>query len=122
MVLDTNFLVAPYKLKVDAFSQIADLVDGKAEFVVLSSCLNEVASLPVKERIAANSSVEFLKKKGLAVEKDGGGKPDEKILEYAQRNLGGCVVCTNDVVLRRKLRAMGVKTIFVRQKMLLKMD
>lgn len=122
MVLDTNFLVAPYKFKVDAFSQIAGLVEGKAEYVLLSSCAGEINSLPLREKIAAKSGIELLKKHGLQIEKDAGGKPDDEIVAYAKENAGNCAVATLDADLRRRLRGIGVRSIFMRQEKFLKMD
>jgi hypothetical protein len=112
VLLDTNFLLMPLKFRVDLFSEIARLVEGKPEYVVLSSSLKELGSLGkadvVKKIVAKTKLVEAT------------GKVDEAIAEYAVRE--NAVVCTNDANLRKRLKALGVKTIFLRGKGHLEMD
>ncbi len=120
VVLDTNFLLVPFAFKVDVFSQISSLVDAKAEYVVMYSCLGEINSLGLKDKIAAKAGLELAKKAGAAIVRGAGGKPDDDILDFALKNRENCVVCTTDVELRRRLRDAGVRSICLRQRKVLK--
>jgi len=113
VVLDSNFVLVPIQFKVDVFGEIPRLIDEKIEYVVLSPCVDELKALRGREKIAASTMLEFLKKKGVKTA-NVSGRPDDAIVEYAAKN--GAIVCTNDKELRQRLREKGVKTIFLRKK------
>ncbi len=123
VVLDTNFLAVPFQFKVDFFEEIPKLIDGKAEFAVLSSCSREINSIKkLADKKAAKSGLELVLKRGGTLQKDGNGKPDDEILKFAEKNKGNCVVATNDSELRRKLKDLGIKTVFLRNESYLRID
>jgi len=117
VIVDSNFLFIPFQFRVDVFEQLNSLL-GKCEPVVLSTTLNELESLTLRgsERIRrlASAALELADRCRMAeAERELGESSDDVILRMAQE--WKCIVATNDSKLRRRLRGLGIPTVFLRQ-------
>lgn len=118
IVLDTNFLMIPYKYHIDIFSEIERLVPETHRIATLSSVVKELEGICNKskglDRIASRIALQLIKKEGIEViEYDGG--VDASIINFAL-NKKDIITCTNDRELRRKLRENKIPIIFMRDK------
>ncbi|MFQ5405733.1 MAG: PIN domain-containing protein [Candidatus Micrarchaeia archaeon] len=121
VVLDSNFLLVPFEFKVDVFDQARGLLAGKLDFVVLDSCISEIKSFEGQTGRKMLSALNALEKKGLTLVKGTGkARADDDIVAFASSN--DVVVCSNDSLLRKRLKEKGVKTIFLRKKSFLVLE
>ncbi len=113
VLLDTNFLIDAVKFKID-LREIDELV-GKNELAVLSSVVRELV------RISKGSSgvsryarvvLNLMKEQKMKVLKSE-MIPDNAMLELSDENT---LVATNDIELRKRLKAIGRKTIYLKSK------
>lgn len=119
ILFDTNFLMIPLRFGVDIFEEAERVLNQPPEYYVTRSVLKEIAQLKkgaspsfVKElsfaeKIAERCSV-------LEVEVEDGETVDDSILRTAEKKR--FIVGTTDVGLRKKLRAVGVKVLVLRQR------
>lgn len=125
VILDTNFLFAPFQFQIDIFEELEKLLNQKVEPVILSSTYEELQKLvekaPPKIRRQASLALEFARRcKIVNVEKLPNETNDEVIARVAK--VFGFPVATNDRTLKRKLRDMKVAVIYLRQKSRLEME
>jgi len=114
VVLDTNVLLVPFQFHVDVFTEIDRLMEGRAEPVLLSPCVEELKALAAgsgRDARAAKAALDMVERLKLNHTK-AGGPADDAIVEYALNEKAA--VCTNDKELRDKLREHGVRTIGLR--------
>lgn len=115
VLLDANFLVIPFENRFDAFKATEELLEERffelPEYLILSCTLNELKKTKKINQGLINEVIERNKIRVI----DCFGKSDEKILEYAKKE-EKIIVATNDVLLRRRLRLVGVKTISLKGK------
>jgi len=114
VVLDTNMLLVPFQFHVDIFSEIDRLMEGRAEPVLLSPCVEELKALAAgsgRDARAAKAALDMVERLKLNKTK-AGGPADDAIVEYALKEKAA--VCTNDKELRDKLRKKGIRTIGLR--------
>ncbi len=118
IILDTNFLMIPYKYHIDIFSEIERLVPETHKIATLSSVVKELDSIVNRsggsERIAARIALKLIEKKGVGII-ECKGKVDSSIINFALNNKYA-VVCTNDKELKEKLKESGISIIFMRGK------
>ena len=113
VILDTNFLLIPVQFKVDIFSEIPNILEDEVEFVVPDKVIEELKRLREskgKDSIAASVALTLLKKRKIRVVKIS-WPVDRSLLEF-----DNVIVATNDKVLRRRLKAKGIRTIYLRSK------
>lgn len=119
-LLDANFLMVPFKFKVDIFRELEKF--GKPELYTLDMVLEELGELSKKKgrnARAARLALILIKKKGVKTIKSGLGSTDAQILKTAtQENF---TVCTLDKELEKGLHARKVPVVFLRQKKFLDM-
>jgi rRNA-processing protein FCF1 len=121
ILLDTNFLLVPFRFKIDIFSEFERIIDEKIDLIVLDVCLNELKK--ITKEIEFNSIIEMLKRKNVKViELEKGGKKDidKIIIEFAKEK--NCVIATNDKSLRKMAKKNGLNTIFLRKKKFLEIE
>jgi len=122
VILDTNVLMLPYEFKIDVIGEVARLVVGSYVFVTTDRALEELENLKKTKRVSSRAArfasiyVEHLKKKGLLEVVHGTQKVDDWIVGYAKENSPGVIVCTNDILLRQRLKGSGAKLIGLRSK------
>ena len=115
VLLDTNFLLAPFQFKIDVYEGIQKF----GEPMTLDSCVRELGRLEkgqTKDSLHAKASLILLKMKKLKIEKSPYSS-DTAIVKYAKRH--DCVVATNDRKLIKRLKSNGIRIIRLRQKKLL---
>ena len=115
VLLDTSVLLLIYE-GIDIFSGIEDFLERGLEFETLDSVINELKRLSNKPGSRKGLAARFILSEGVlnkvTVIKTGnpGLLPDEAIVNYVRRS-PEIVVVTLDKELRRKLKALGVKTL-----------
>jgi len=118
VLVDSNFLIAPFLLGWDVFSELGRVIGGRYEVIVLDRVIDELMKLAEKggrRGKLARAALSLVEVRGFRVCPSGveGGGVDDAVFDYAKRE--GCVVATNDAKLRRRLRRVGVPVVFLRQ-------
>lgn len=134
VLLDTNFLLIPYSLGVDIFSEIDRIIDTAYEFCIIDKTVDELNNIidsattqSGKDRDAARFALKLLEKKDIKLIKTESIKNktetiknvDELILENTDPK--EFIVATQDQDLKRKLKLKGIPLIVLRQKKHLKL-
>ena len=124
ILLDTNFLLIPFQFKVDIFSEIARVCDFSYSLAIIDRSLDELESIRKNQKgrhkLAADFALKLLKKKDLKIIRTNSNKPvDDLIAEYAGK---GFIVATQDSALKKKIKSMKCRLIFLRNKRFLKME
>lgn len=121
VILDTNFLLIPFKFKIDVFEEIERVVEEPHEILVPSGVIGELLHLQ-KNRGALGRSANFaftllekMKAEGRVKEIESKGDVDGWIGKFASEN-EGAIVCTNDICLKKTLQKMKLKTIVLRER------
>jgi len=128
ILLDTNFILIPFTLKVDIFSELKRIADNP-EILLLDLSILELKKLANlskgRDSLAAKATLSYIEKMPLKVEKTVKhlnaanslskiGSVDDKIVEFAANN--GYWVATQDKLLKEKLKNRDIKIITLRQK------
>ena len=118
IILDSNFLLVPFQFRIDIFEELNSLL-GKAEPMVLSTTIEELKRMA--EKSSAKKHMQFSAALKLAekceilkVKRRTSESYDDVILRVASELR--IPVATNDAELRKRLRKMGLATIYLRQK------
>ncbi|KHO45206.1 MAG: hypothetical protein QS98_C0012G0046 [archaeon GW2011_AR3] len=121
ILLDTNMLMSIGALKVDIFSEIERICDFRYELVTIDSVVVELSKLTAPSRgnigRTAKLALELIKRKNVKILKSGIMPADEGIVMVADTNF---IVATQDLALKRRLKAKGAGIITIRQKKYLK--
>ncbi|HII29573.1 hypothetical protein AUJ69_03600 [Candidatus Woesearchaeota archaeon CG1_02_47_18] len=133
VLLDTNFLMIPSEFGIDIFSELERIITGKAEPCVLEGSIGELKRLASgigKKSRAAALALKLVEKKGLRILRTAKlfkaeayhptSTVDDMILALAER--GNLVVATQDKELKRRLKALDVPIVVMRQKSYLAFD
>jgi uncharacterized protein len=108
VVLDANSLLMPFQFRLNLDLELDRLV-GPARVVVLSSVAGEVQNLAEGGNRHAKAALRLLSKyEQIMVE----GRGDDAIVAFALKN-PGCIVVTNDKVLRLRTTAAGARCIML---------
>jgi len=110
IILDTNFLMAIVQFKIDIFEQLAGNDLYTIESVVNE--LNGISKRKSKDGTAAKIVLTIIKSKGLKIleSKD---VADKSLIDYSN---SGYIIATQDKVLQNKIKSLGWKSIYIRQK------
>jgi len=114
LFFDTNFLIDLAKFKIE-LEEILDFLEEPVEFFVLSSSIEELKKIARNKGKSGNMAklalkIIKLKKIEILEEKE---SPDKVFLRIADKNT---IIATNDSNLRKKLKSLGIKTIYLRAK------
>ncbi len=110
VLLDTNFILSCYRFGIP-LDDIDDVVEEPHTVYVPQNVVKELTGLPLagKDKEARSVMLAILTQyPTLPLE----GPVDASLLEYALTH--PCIICTNDKTLRKRLKTLGKKTIFVR--------
>lgn len=121
VLLDANFLMSIEEFKIDIFSELNRLLDFKYSLVTLKPVVNELKRMAKgkgRKGRAARVSLDLLGKIRVIDTKI--QEADKAILEFAKEK--NAFVCTNDRKLRKELKEIGIKVIYLRGKNHLKID
>ena len=113
VLLDTNFLMDMIRFKADLY--ILDESFGRYELVTFSSVKDELKSLAKKTTISgryAKLSLKFIEMNHVHVI-NSSRRPDNAIIDLAGKD---AIAATNDIALRKKLKSMGMRTIYLKSK------
>lgn len=118
ILLDTNFLLIPVEFRVDIFSELERLMDGKYKIYVLKQTIEELKNIQEqqkgKNRQAAKIALQLIENKKINILYIGSKKSvDEIIIELADKNY---IIGTQDKLLRKKLKQKNAKLLTLRQK------
>ncbi|MEM4397661.1 MAG: hypothetical protein QW757_03510 [Candidatus Woesearchaeota archaeon] len=160
IILDTNFLLLPFTLKIDIFSEINKIVFFPYEFVVLEQSIDELNKIASnknekgKDREAAKLAIKLIKQKQEKNElkiinfiKDkqktlykainsrnllvddiilmlASSQEDKEIKEIQDKKKirENFIVATNDAILKKKLKNLGIKIIYLKKKKVMEMQ
>ncbi|MDO8480472.1 MAG: hypothetical protein Q7S65_01505 [Nanoarchaeota archaeon] len=114
VVLDTNFLLAPYQFKRDILSSIDEVMREPYVLCILEGTLEELQTLlkspKIKEREAAKFAIALVKSRKFRK------LPSVGIVDEALIDLDNTyIIATQDSALRSRLRKQGKETLFIRQ-------
>ena len=116
IILDTNFLLAVFELKVDIFTEIERVCDFPYTLFILDRTLDEVENLIksslLSKRQAAKGALQLIKLKHIQVLQT----DDQRSVDDIFVDLDGVIVATVDMELKRRLRRKGTKILTIRQK------
>jgi len=120
IIIDTNFLMMPFEHGVDSIGELLRLMHEPTTLIIPSGVLEELLTLGGKTGRRAQAarsaftSIEKLKAHFKVETVKSTGAVDGWIIKYAHENRN--LVATNDVPLRRQLRALGVPVVAMKSK------
>jgi rRNA-processing protein FCF1 len=125
VILDSNALFVPIQFKIDIFRELESLLKRNYEVLLLSPVKRELEAIAreASPKLRKNASLALRlaeKCKYVAVDDKISTNVDDVILKIAKT--WNSPVFTNDRQLRKKLRAISVPVIYVRQKSRLEID
>ena len=115
VILDTNFLIDCIRFKID-LDEIDRLIDEEYKIFIPSTVLRELEKMSKGKTEAGNIAKIVLKligQKEFKIINMKGRNTDESIIKSVEKN---DVVGTNDVELKKKLKTLRNKTIYLRAK------
>ncbi len=113
ILLDTNMMLAPVQFRADVYSQAA-------EFCTTDKCMAELEKMARKKTkggLQAKAALMLAKMKNVHVIKSEGEGVDSSIINAARR--GNYIVATNDRILIKALKTLGIRILRLRQKKLI---
>ena len=123
IILDTNFLLIPFQFGVDIFTEIERIIPEKTDMYIIDKTINELHKIieeqKGKNKAAAGLALEILKKKLKkktlkTLKTENNLNVDELIANLAKT--GEFIVATQDMALKRILKAHNTKILVLRQK------
>ncbi len=138
IVIDANFILLPFQFKIDYLYDIDSHLEGRTVFVLFKQILDELEAKRLREPNATKFIMNL--KSGLSYLENNKEKynivhnhltksieesTDDFLVRKCQDLKGKekrIYLATNDSDLRRKVRKIGVSTIFLRQKKFLSFD
>lgn len=105
VVFDANFLLLPFTLGIDVYSEIERLVEKPYHLLIPDYCLEELKK--IRETFVP-AAILLLKNKGVKIMKTGlQGHADQNLSRQDKEN----VICTSDKELKKSLVKKGFKVI-----------
>lgn len=118
VLLDSSFLMMPFKFKIDPFKGIEELISRKPTFTLISPVREELRRISEgggeRGRIAGLAIRLAERCEEVRFEPPEGGGVDEALIAASKEM--GAIVATNDAGLRKKLRNINVPVIYLRGK------
>ena len=113
VLIDSSVFIAESQYKINVFGQLNELIDGKKEFITLSTVKGELERLGEKESVRGlNTRIALKLLSKVNIVEVEGFNVDDSIVSYAEKNK--CVVCTDDRELKSRLLKKGVRTIIIK--------
>ena len=118
VLLDTNMFFLPFKFRVDILSEIDRLVEEPYRLGVASQSAGELSHLLKKKGTGrgARAAAVFLNQlvaEGRVAAIPSVGRVDDWLFRHARQNQS--IVCTNDILLKLRLKRAKLKVIALRQ-------
>ncbi len=118
ILLDTNFLLIPFRFKINIISEIDYLVDRSHRYLVSSQTIEELKKIGKKlskDGISARLALKMIEANDKLIEViESNEYVDDWIVSYAKEN--HAIACTNDTALRARLKKLKIKTITLKSK------
>jgi rRNA-processing protein FCF1 len=118
VLLDSSFLMMPFKFRIDPFKGVEDLVAKRPAFILISPVREELLRISKeggKRGRMAKLAIRLAERcEEIRFEPPGGGGADEALIAASEEL--GAIVATNDGALRRKLRNINVPVIYLRER------
>ena len=118
VILDSNFLMIPFKFNIDVFQEIEYLLQKKVDFIVPSAVKNELTRISARGGEGASEASLALQLASrcrvVEVTLEGGEVVDDAILKASQKL--GAIVATADIELKKRLRDINVPVVYLRDK------
>lgn len=119
VVLDTNFMLIPFQFGVDIKAELDRILDFSYRLYTLDGVLKELEVLS-KEKSQSGRAA----RASLGIAKDlptiaANGDVDDALLRLASNDT---ITCTNDKILKEKIKRKGAPVIYLRQKKYLMID
>ena len=116
ILLDTNFLMLPFQLKVDIFSELNRICNFSFDLFILDKSVDELKSIIEKkngrQKDEAKLALALLEKNPIKIIRTNQkGHTDDIIV-----GMEDFIVATRDLPLMSRLRKKGIKVITLRQK------
>ncbi len=114
VLLDSSFILSSVQLGVDAMRMLEDSLCGKLEPFLLSETLGELERISArrgKKGREAQLALKIVERYPVFSDTERAATVDEAMVKAAAQL--GCIVATNDMRLKRKLRASGVAVAFL---------
>jgi len=116
IVLDTNFLLSVFELKIDVFAEIERISHFPYRLYIVDKTIDELENLIntplLSKKQAAKVALKLIGVKKIQLIKTHDPRPVDDILV----DLEGYIVATADAALKRRLRRKGVRILSIRQK------
>lgn len=115
IILDTNFLMDLGKFKV-GLEEIKEIVDEPYQLFTLGLVVNElkkISNSTGRDARNAKFALELIKINEINILNSSKTNTDNAIIDLADK---GTIVATNDIELRKKLKKLEIKTIYLRAK------
>jgi hypothetical protein len=138
IVIDANFILLPFQFKIDYLYDIDSSLEGRTVFILFKQILDELEAKKLREPNATKfitnlkSGLLYLEKNNEKysviynhLTKSQNETTDDFLVRNCQELKGKekkVYLASNDRDLRRKMRKIGVSTIFLRQKKFLSFD
>ena len=117
IILDTNFLMIPYKFRVDIFSEISRICSFNYKLFIMEKTMEELKGIMKnqsgKDKKAAEFALKLIGLKNIETITSKENDVDSAILNIAGKDV---VVATLDGFLKRQLAEKGASVIVLRQK------
>ncbi|MAG21957.1 MAG: hypothetical protein CL943_01445 [Candidatus Diapherotrites archaeon] len=121
IALDTNMLLAIPRFKVDVLSGIIERF-GRIKFVIPKKVLEELEKMAkegVKKKSDVSIVIEAIEKNNVKVIETGARNADDALVEMAKQ---GFWIASNDRVLRKRIKEIGAKNIYLKRKKLIEIE
>lgn len=117
IVIDTNFLMVPYKFRVDIFSEFDRVCNFNYKLFIFEESVNELKNVMKNQRginkKAAQFALKLIKLKNIGMIKSNEKGVDNSILNDINEDT---VIATQDLGLKKELLKKGISVIILRQK------
>jgi len=115
ILLDTNFLIDLAKFKIDA-EELSVILTEPYRLFMFSSAVTELKKIAEGRGSSskfAKIALEMIRLEGIGIVKVKEKDTDKAVLNLANEDT---IIATNDRELRKKLKNLGIKTIYLRSK------
>ena len=117
IIIDTNFLVVPFKYRIDIFSEFNRICNFNYKLYIFKQSILELKNIIEKQfgkdKKAAQFALKLIKLKNIGIINSEDMDVDSLILNNLPKD---SIVATQDNFLKKKLRDKGISVIILRQK------
>jgi len=117
IIIDTNFLMIPYKFRVDIFSEFDRICNFNYGLFVFEQTIGElkkiIATQSGKDKKAAEFGLKLIKLKNIVLIPSKERDADSAMLSNMDKD---AIIATQDAILKKRLIEKGASVIWLRQK------